>query len=282
VTVRAYVDKALDLLQQHSVESAGADWPALRAEAHLATADARTPADTHAAIRQVIAALGNPHTFLAVPGRARPEPAVPSGRLVGSVAHLLLPSTASENRSSYVTAGLKVMRGLIALDPSGWVVDLRGNGGGDMYPMLTVVAPLLGEGKAGAFTTPDGVVTEWGIRRRHVYLGRRRTFVFRRVPRAVNRPVAVLISAKTASSGEAVLVSFIGAATARSFGQPTKGYATANRSFPLPDGARLVITGAFMSDRTGRTYGNTPIAPHTLADDGDALDVAIEWLSEQP
>lgn len=278
MTVGAYVDKALDLLQQHSVESAGADWPALRAEAHLATADAQTPADTHAAIRQVIAALGNPHTFLSTPGRVRPQPALPSGQLVGSVAHLLLPSTASENRSNYVTAGLRVMRGLIAQRPSGWVVDLRANGGGDMYPMLTVVAPLLGEGKAGAFTTPDGAVTEWGIRSRHVYLGRRRTFFFRRVPRAVNRPVALLTSAKTASSGEAVLVSFIGASNARSFGQPTKGYATANRSFPLPDGARLVITAAFMSDRTGRAYGNAPIAPHTLVDGADALDAAIEWL----
>lgn len=282
MTTRAYVDKALDLLQQHSMESPNADWPALRAEAHLATANAQRPEDTYAAIRQVIAALGNPHTHLvaAVPSGTAPEYGVPTGRMVGSAAHLVLPATPAANRGSYVTAGLKVMRELIAQSPSGWVVDLRGNGGGDMYPMLTVVSPLLGEGRAGTFTTPDGATTHWGIRRRHVYVGSRRTFVFRRVPRAANRPVAVLTSGRTASSGEAVLVSFLGAAHARSFGEPTAGFATANRTFPLPDGARLAITMAFMTDRTGRTHGNTPIAPHTPVDGAGALDAAIAWLSE--
>ena len=41
---------------------------------------------------------------------------------------------------------------------------------------------------------------EHGIRFRHVYLGRRPTFVFRRVPKPVNRPVAVLVDGKIASA----------------------------------------------------------------------------------
>ncbi|MET9228283.1 hypothetical protein [Lentzea sp. NPDC003310] len=53
----AYVDTALDLLQRHSIESAGADWPSLRAQAHAVE-------DADEAIRHVIAALGNPHTHL--------------------------------------------------------------------------------------------------------------------------------------------------------------------------------------------------------------------------
>jgi hypothetical protein len=289
LSARAYLGKALDLLERHSMDSAKADWPALRAEAHAATADARTPEDTYEAIRQVIAALGNPHTHLITRHRSGPPPpsAVPTGRMRDSTAHLLLPPTASAHRSNYVTAGLKVMRDLIARRPDGWVVDLRGNGGGDMYPMLTVVSPLLGEGMTGAFVAPDGTRTEWGIRARHVYAGRRRTFVFRRVPKAVHRPVAVLTSGRTASSGEAVLVSFLGAENARSFGEPTAGYATANRTFPLPDGARLAITMAHMADRTGRVYGNEPIAPQTPVSNSDAtrdrvLDTAIAWLARRP
>ena len=231
----------------------------------------------------MIAALGNPHTHLIAASRSGTprKRAVPSGRMVGSVAHLLIPGTSSANRRNYVTAGLRVMRDLIARHPTGWIVDLRENGGGDMYPMLTVVSPLLGEGRTGSFITPDGTTTDWGIRARHVYVGSRRTFVLRRVPRAVDRPVAVLTGGRTGSSGEAVLVSFIGADNARSFGEPTGGLATANQSFRLPDGARLAITTAHMADRTGRTYGNTPIAPHTLVDSADALDAAIAWLSEQ-
>src|SRR3712207_1732868 len=101
--VRAYVDLALDLLQQHSIESAAADWPALRAQAHSATAGAQTPADTHAALKAVIAALGNPHTHLVTTQRvaavlaARP-PRVPSGRMIDPVAYVQLPGTPSSNR----------------------------------------------------------------------------------------------------------------------------------------------------------------------------------------
>ena len=85
-----------------------------------------------------------------------------------------------------------------------------------------------------------------------------------------------------ASSGEAVLISFVGAAHARSFGEPTAGFATANVAFDLPDGALLAITTARMADRTGRTYGNTPIAPDELVGNGDVLNTAIEWLGSRP
>ena len=36
-----------------------------------------------------------------------------------------------------------------------------------------------------------------------------------------------------------------------------------------------------MADRTGRTYGNAPIAPHTIVGDDDALTAAIEWLNQR-
>lgn len=284
--VRAYVDKALDLLQQHSMESAKADWPAIRAKAHLATADARRSEDTYDALRHVIATLGNPHTHLITSHRtgSPPPPTVPTGRLASppATALVVLPGTDSRNGEAYVTAGLTLMRDLIAYRPTGWIVDLRGNRGGDMHPMLTVAAPLLGEGEKGRFVRPDGEGHGWGIRRGHVYNGKNTAFRQRRIPETPSTPVAVLTDGRTASSGEAVLISFLGGENVRTFGEPTAGYATANQAFRLPDGARLAITVAHMADRTGRTYGNAPIAPHTLVDRHDALDAAIEWLTKQP
>ncbi|MFD9704019.1 S41 family peptidase [Lentzea sp. NPDC059081] len=277
--VRTYLDTALGLLERHSMESSGADWAALRAQAHSSGADARGPEDVYDAIRQVIAALGNPHTHLITPRRSgtRPTASVPTGRLIETAGCLVLPQTDSRNGGTYVSAGLKAVRDLLAGRPAGWVVDLRGNRGGDMHPMLTVVAPLLGEGVRGKFVGPHGE-TAWGIRRRHLYHGTRRTFRWRRIPAATNRPVAVLTDRRTASSGEAVLISFLGAEDVRTFGEPTAGYATANQAFALPDGARLAITTAHMADRTGRTYGNAPIAPDVFVGSDEALGKAVEWL----
>lgn len=121
--IRAHVDTALNLLRRHSMESANADWPALRAEAHLATADARSPEDTYDAIRQVIATLGNPHTKLITSHRWRRPPAPtgwssdPTGRsveptdqLVGVTGQLVLPETDPCNSAAYVRTGLTVPR----------------------------------------------------------------------------------------------------------------------------------------------------------------------------
>ncbi|MFD4670890.1 S41 family peptidase [Lentzea sp. NPDC058450] len=271
---RADVGRALDLLRRHSIERDRVDWAVLSAEAHAIE-------DADDAIRHVIATLGNPHTHLITAERAAapPRSGPPTGQLVGTTACLRLPQTHARHGHAYVRAGLKVLRGLIGERPAGWVVDLRGNRGGDMHPMLTVVAPLLGEGEHGRFVGHEGESTGWGVRRRHVYNGTRKTFRLHRVPRPQHGPVALLTDGTTASSGEAVLVSFLGAPRARSFGAPTAGFATANQTFALPGGARLAITTAVMADRTGRTYGNAPIAPHVPAD--DALTKAIEWIENQ-
>ncbi|WP_394613834.1 S41 family peptidase [Lentzea sp. JNUCC 0626] len=269
----AHVDEALDLLQRHSIESARADWAALRAQAHAAE-------NADEAIRHVIAALGNPHTHLITAERVAspPPPVVPTGQVTGTTAVVRLPEIHASHGHTYVTEGLKLMRALIAAHPIGWIVDLRGNRGGAMHPMLTVVAPLLGEGERGRFVGPHGE-TGWGVRRRHLYSGGTRSYRWHRVPPAQHGPVAVLVDGKTASSGEAVLVSFLGAHNTRSFGAPTAGFATANQTYQLKNGARLAITTAVMADRTGRTYGNAPIAPHVSTD--DALTKAIEWIENQ-
>ena len=38
--------------------------------------------------------------------------------------------------------------------PSGWMVDLRGNGGGNMWPMRAGIGFALGEGVAGSSVSP--------------------------------------------------------------------------------------------------------------------------------
>lgn len=117
---RSHLDTALDLLQTHSAETSKTDWPRLRTEAHRDAAHARHAADTRPVIKRVVAELGNPHTaLLTSPGGGPPAAARPRRppELGGRPAR---------------------------------------NSGGDMYPMLTVVAPLQGEGGKGAFVRPAG------------------------------------------------------------------------------------------------------------------------------
>jgi len=102
-----------------------------------------------------------------------------------------------------------------------------------------------------------------------------------------NAPVALLLSSTTASSGEAVAVAFLGRPNLRTFGDSTAGFNSANGTYHLPDGARMIITDGLNRDRRGRQYA-LKIAPDELvpwpvdAEDDAPLDRAKAWLMEQP
>jgi carboxyl-terminal processing protease len=95
--------------------------------------------------------------------------------------------------------------------------------------------------------------------------------------RRANPKVAVLINPVTASSGEAMAISFKGRPNTRSFGAPTCGLSTVNAVMILSDGATLVLTQGTMADRSKNLYGKT-VQPDETAYSSVAVDKAIAWL----
>jgi C-terminal processing protease CtpA/Prc len=99
--------------------------------------------------------------------------------------------------------------------------------------------------------------------------------------------VAVLTGPRTASSGEAVTISFIGRPRTRSFGLATAGLSTANSGFLLPDSSMIQLTVSVEADRNGRRYGEKiepdETIPASLIEGADPqMDRAIAWLKSQP
>ncbi|MFD9896172.1 S41 family peptidase [Amycolatopsis sp. NPDC059027] len=289
--VYAYLDGAIALIRKNALDRDRVDWPVVRANALRMAGDATTTADTYPAIEYVIAALHNRHSFLRRPGTMTPPGAdvieVPSGGMADErVAHLTIPhfqlDPAGERR--YFEAGVAAVRQLDSAALCGWIVDLRDNGGGNMWPMLTVLAPLLGDGTLGAFAGPDGTRTDWVLRDGRVSVGGEVVAAETNTTRLARPrpPVAVLASSNTASSGEATLIAFRGLDRVRTFGQATAGFATANEIYPLSDGARIILTIARDVDRTGRVYDGGPIAPDVSipakAPPGDVVEAARAWL----
>lgn len=275
----AYGTLALDHIERRALYADRVDWPTTRKALARAAAGATTPAQLHPAIRSVVRQAGGEHSGLLPPTRASrsgvsksPRASVMQGRGV-----LVLPSCPGDLRSAwaYAVHGGKALRRLPPTD--GWVVDLRGNEGGSMWPMLAVALPLLeGDGVLGAFVTRDGTSTPWWARGRRVGVGRR-TSARSRGPLRLPGPVAVLTDERTASSAEAVAVAFRGVSSARSYGAATRGLSTGNEAVLLPDGALLVITSCRFADRTGALYGG-PLAPDVAAD--NALEVALSEVTE--
>jgi carboxyl-terminal processing protease len=166
----------------------------------------------------------------------------------------------------------------------GWVVDLRRNVGGNMWPMLHAVRPILGEAP-GYFVSRRGRA-EFSYRYGKGPGANAPAYQLKRP----DPPVAVLTSRLTVSSGEALTIAFRGRPGTRSFGEPTAGLPTSNQSLPMVDGAVLVVTNALEADRTGRVYEGRIKADQDVeidwtrlgSDDDPVLRAATAWLRNQP
>ena len=61
--------------------------------------------------------------------------------------------------------------------------------------------------------------------------------------------IAVLISDKTASSGEMTAISLLARENSKTFGNKTAGYTTANAMYKLSNGATLLLAVSYSMDK---------------------------------
>jgi C-terminal processing protease CtpA/Prc len=294
---KAYLDKAIALFREQHINSSKMDWPALTEKAYAAAAGAKTSADTYPAIRLIIQALGEKHTNFMEPDRARADT---TGKVSGNVQPppLLLPEGlrlangigvirlygfmgSPEQGKAYADAGQAKIAQLKAAGVCRFVLDLRFDQGGNMYPMLTAVSGLLGDGLLGTFEDAHGKLSPWLLKNGVATEGEDMAATAAKSSPPM-LPVAVLIGPMTMSSGEYTAMSFEGRANTRFFGAPSGGYVTANHVVPLSDGAAIVMTSAWGRDRTGRKYTDRIDPDENTGGGGTAMDAAVKWLSAQP
>jgi C-terminal processing protease CtpA/Prc len=172
------------------------------------------------------------------------------------------------------------------LDESGvtaWIVDLRYNSGGNMWPMLAGIGPLLGAACVGSFVAECQEPVAWEYKDGKVGTPGSVSVTIEN-PLTVRNPdarVAVLVGKYCTSSGEAIAVALRGRTNSRFFGKPTGGATTSTQSVWMGDGAMLFITNAIYADRTGRVYGGKLEPDEVLADSPDELaDPAPAWFDD--
>lgn len=298
---RAYLERALNIIERFALRRDTVDWSGIREEALEQARGAEDAAAVHTVLRNALRMLGDRHSVLLAPPEAREWEAgadpdgrpVPTGVMLSQrVAYLEVPRF-SGDVAAQVTAYADALQGLIRTQAEagacGWVVDLRGNSGGNMWPMLAGLGPLFGEGELGGFRAADGGQAAWwyrggatGVAERVAARVSGEPFVLPALP-----PVAVLVGPTTASSGEAVALALTGRERAATFGAPTAGLSTGNQLFVLSDGALLWLTTSVFVDRDGRAYGG-PLQPDheviptaaTRRGPDTVRDTARDWVEK--
>ncbi|WP_435079525.1 S41 family peptidase [Clavibacter michiganensis] len=284
-----YADMAVDLM----VDGLKAD-PArvaeVRAEVDAQAARARTYAGTYPALSGAAKELGGEHSSLLGPAdaaalfgdsppvsaAAEPRPTVTTADGITTIVVPAIVGGDEASRQRYVDAGAQALVAAVPATTRGWVVDLRGNHGGDIWPMLAAVSPLLDEGQVMSFDDADGsvpvTVAGGAVAQGGDVMA---TSDAGRVPAGL--PIAVVADGMTVSSGEAVAIAFVEQAGVRSFGQPTYGFSTGNEPRTLPDGAIVNLTVTVDADRTGRRYGG-PVVPDVVVDDAGVTAAVDAWF----
>ncbi|MEM6298746.1 MAG: S41 family peptidase [Bacteroidota bacterium] len=165
----------------------------------------------------------------------------------------------------------------------GWIVDLSQNTGGNMYPMLGGVSPLLEEGLIGYFIDPDGEELAWQHDKGTISIDSIPIFTMAEDFELQNPEpkIAVVYGGTTGSSGEATLIAFLGDENVKTFGRPSCGVSTANQAFVLSDGGTMHMSVSIMADRNKRLYGGI-ISPDVEASSTEELIPAVvEWIMEE-
>lgn len=290
-SVEEYLNQLLDYMEQNHVNRKSIDWPTLRAAVQQKGKSASRIYEADESIILAFELLNDKTSFLlktngqaltyttACEDTAPPEVTVPA-----DIGYIKIPAFSNTGVSAAIFA--EKMHGEIKdqdrADLKGWIVDLRENTGGNMWPMIAGIGPILGEGTTGFFIDSDEAEKSMA------YVNGASTYndvpvvavSFPHTLLSPNAKVAILMSHSTINAGEAVAVAFSGKADTRSFGAATCGRSGGNQAYQLSDGAVLYLTIAFLTDRNHIEKRGELIPDELITDPTLIFDRAVDWINQ--
>ncbi|MCK4979564.1 MAG: hypothetical protein KAS62_04165, partial [Candidatus Delongbacteria bacterium] len=293
-TPQEYLQSAIDLIKDNALYTDKIDWDKSIPEAMGFLEFAVTTTDVYPIIKDLLKKLDDSHSHFKTPRKYKKDKystveendPVTGEMLESKIGYLNIPYVrgyTDEKNLRYATIIQNKIAELDSLKPIGWIVDLRGNTGGNMWPMLAGLGPLLGEGILGYMSFADDDIP-WIYRNGSIGFEDHILITLPDSGYVVsnhNLPIAVLIGDQTMSSGEAVTISFMCNEKAKLFGQPTQGLSTVNVSHKLSDGAQIVLTEGIFADRSGKKYGDKLIPDVLIENDEEVIEKAVKWIEEQ-
>ena len=159
------------------------------------------------------------------------------------------------------------------------VIDLSQQKGGNAWPPLGLLRPLFSAANSARF-----------VERNNHRIPVLPPSYFEDAPptpltRFAGEQLAFVMNGETSSAGEMMAVALLGEGErVRSFGWPSNGRTTANRTFPLPDNALLVLSGARYA-LADQPVIRGKIVPQTAAAEGanmeEVLLAAATWAASR-
>jgi carboxyl-terminal processing protease len=312
-SVKSYLDKSFLIIETNDLNSKKVNWQELREHVYNKASGAKCYEDILSLYPYIFKQIDDHHGSLryknqtyswnktdriqvnnAVKAATNKYSFVRSEKIGKDIGYILIPGN-NDFRGQHMDSISRAIKDAIAkinnAKIKGWIIDLRVNTGGNMYPMIAGLTEFLGEGSVGGFVTPahqpDG---DWIIKNGSFYVDSINVTPVKYEGYPIKRevPIAILIGGNTASSGEMTAITTIGRSNSIRIGEPTAGYTTTNLGFKLNEYSGLNLAVDYAMDRNGKVYPKN-IDPEILVAGGDNFEVltkdqkvikAISWLRE--
>lgn len=313
-SVRVFVDSALNIMQKKSLFAKNLKWSKIRDTVQYMAKDATTYEEAAPAIKFAFNLLNDKHGWLVLndetyinPFLSRDnsrineatkavivKPSIRSAVLQKKYAYLSIPFFGGQTSTGMNDFAQRLQDSLcnvISQGTRGVIIDLRLNGGGNMYPMVIGISNLLTDGKltesvnSGGDTDGETVLTNGAITLLDTIVIRLK----RNCGQYQQIPIAVLIGPATGSAGEQLAIILSSRKNSMLIGENTAGYVTGNNGFLLPGKNNGIVIGeSYTKDKNGRIYLEdvAPVIKVTGGDDFSNLmndkkiTTAINWLSK--
>lgn len=157
-----------------------------------------------------------------------------------------------------------------------WIIDLRVNTGGNMYPILLGLKEFISSDNIifGGFRNSKGESSgKWEIKDGKMLIDgielERKLQLTNPIKKDI--PIVILTSCYTASAGEMTAISLIGRQNTYVVGEATADYTTAVQGFSINNYAGLNLSTDYVFDRNSKIYTSN-ILPNTEILEGDNLE----------
>jgi carboxyl-terminal processing protease len=273
VTPKDYLDEVFKIVEEHSIRRDSVDFNEIKREAYARLKNAGSIENCYPIVKIILIDLGDRHSFFMPKEQVEKwqstSKAVDTNEIITFKTKLLnknigyihmkgFSSGDSVSIRQYADSLQSEIKSIDNKKLKGWILDLRENTGGNCWPMLTGLGPLLGNGICGYFIDNNKMKSSWFYRDGESGIDSVAIVSVSKQPYKLFNdlnPIAVLTGSRTVSSGEVVVTAFHSKNNARSFGESTGGLSTANANFVLSDGSMILLTSSIYADSEGNIFG---------------------------
>lgn len=213
-----------------------------------------------------------------VKSRLKSEKIVVSDVLNGSYGYIRIPGNTDYAFKKVDSIASDIVSHVNSISSSrikGWIVDLRWNTGGNMYPIILGLKDFIGDNiifggfqnhkgeSTGKWEVANGSMLIDGVELPHIPSINK--------PKLQETPLVILTSTYTASAGEMTAISLIGRSKTWVVGEATADYTTAVQGFKINTYTDINLSTDNVVDRNRKVYKSS-IVPDIEVIGGDDLD----------